>query len=295
MNINRKSYADLVRDRIQNRMGGARKWYEIVNAADAEQAEIRIFDEIGWFGVTADQFVTELDTITAPKILVRISSLGGDVFDAVAITNALRLHPAFVTTRVEGVAASAASFIAQAGDDRHIVDSGQIFVHEAWGLVVGNAEDMRETADVLDRQTDVIAGIFSARSGRPVAEFRTLMAAETWFTAGEAVEAELADKIVEPVRQEQPEDKTQQRLSEHIDTVVTAVDELTERIGAVVTLRSDEGKAIDDTWRTRSQIDQLTDALTNLTRRFEADPEGQVDEVSTMLQTEYLKFLKTGV
>ena len=104
--------------------------YTIQNAA-GEEAVVRIYDEIWWLGVNAQDLTRELDAITAPSIRVEINSPGGDVFDGIAIYNALRNHPAHVTTRVDGLAASIASVIAQAGDKRLIQPAAQLMIHNA--------------------------------------------------------------------------------------------------------------------------------------------------------------------
>lgn len=174
-----------------------RAWYEIKNQ-DGDTATVRIYDEIGYWGTTADQFASDLDAITAAEIEVQINSPGGEVFDGIAIYNVLRAHPAKITTRVDGIAASAASIIVQAGDHRVMLAAGQLMIHEAWGLCVGPADDMRAYADILEQQNGVLAGIYAARSGRPVDEMRALMTAETWLTDHGAVDAGLADEVIEP-------------------------------------------------------------------------------------------------
>lgn len=177
------------------------RWYEITNDA-GPKATVRIYSEIGYFGVTAEDFASEIEAIAAPEIEVQINSPGGLVFDGIAIFNALRAHPARVTTRVDGIAASAASVIAQAGDHRVMVESAQMMIHEARGLVVGTAGEMREFAELLDKQSDVIAGIYANRSGGDAAKFRDLMAAETWLTDKEAIDNGLADEVYVPPRQD---------------------------------------------------------------------------------------------
>lgn len=193
-----------MRSRVQNR-ARSQRWYEIRNAA-GPKATIRIYEEIGYFGVTAEDFAADLEQITSGDIEVQINSPGGEVFAGIAIYNALRTHPARVTTRVDGIAASAASVIAQAGDHRVMLSSSQMMIHEAWGLAIGPAADMREMADLLDRQSDVIAGIYAERSGGDQAKFRDLMAGETWLTDEQTVENGLADEVVKPERQDQPKD-----------------------------------------------------------------------------------------
>lgn len=170
--------------------------YTIVNAAD--EAVVRIYDEIWWLGVNAQDLARDLDAITAPSIRVEINSPGGDVWDGIAIYNALRNHPARVTTRVDGIAASIASVIAQAGDTRIMVTGSQMMIHNAWGMTVGDRTDHTDMAAVLEQQDEVIASIYASRSGLPAEGFRALMDAETWMTADAAVDAGLADEVLEP-------------------------------------------------------------------------------------------------
>lgn len=166
-----------------------------VENAIGDEAELYIYDVIDpWWGVSAEMVRQELAAITAPRIAVHINSQGGDVFEAVAIYNLLKSHPANVTTYNDALAASAASFIMLAGD--HVVSAphSQWMIHEAWGYAVGNADDMLKAAEFLTRQTEVIAGIYAER-GEDAAHWLELMKAETWFTADEAVAAGLADEV----------------------------------------------------------------------------------------------------
>lgn len=176
---------------------GGRDWYRIANAAD-RKAEVLIFDYIGWYGVEAQAFVQEIDALDVDELTVRINSGGGSVWDGWAIYNALRSHKAKVTTIVEGLAASAASFIAQAGDHRIVRQASQLMIHNASGACMGQASDMREMADMLDRISNTIAGIYTARSGVPKDDWIEAMNAETWFSPEEAITAGLADVIDEP-------------------------------------------------------------------------------------------------
>lgn len=171
--------------------------YTIHNAT-GDEAVVRIYDEIWFLGVNAQDFASDLDQITAPKMRVEINSPGGDVWDGIAIYNALRNHPAEVTTRVDGIAASIASVIAQAGDRRVMMGGSQMMIHNAWGLTVGDHNDHEDMARVLAHQDSVIAQIYASRSGGDVDAFRALMEAETWMTAEAAVEAGLADEVYEP-------------------------------------------------------------------------------------------------
>lgn len=173
---------------------GRPDWFRISNAA-ADVAEVYIYDEIGFWGVTAQDFVAQLREVTAPTIHLHLNSPGGDVFDGIAILNALRSHKARVQVTVDGLAASAASFIAMAGDEIVMARNSEMMIHDAFGLCVGNASDMRTLADRLDGVSDNIASIYTERAGGTVTTWRDAMRAETWYTAQEAVDAGLADSV----------------------------------------------------------------------------------------------------
>ena len=182
----------------------AKTWYSLKNVA-AETVEVAIYDEIGYWGVTASDFVNELSGVDAKNITLRVNSPGGDVFDGLAILNSLRNHPATVNVMVDGLAASAASFIAMAGDSVTMAPNSMMMIHEASGLCMRNAVDMRELADLLDKTSANIADIYSRRSGRPADEHRSAMRAETWYSDQEAVDAGLADAVLGS--DSQPENK----------------------------------------------------------------------------------------
>ena len=158
-------------------------------------AEIMLYDEIGWLGVTAAQFKQELDAITVPNITLRVNSPGGEIFDSLAIFNAIREHPATVTARVDGLAASMASVIALAADRVEMADNAFYMIHNPWSLVVGNAADMRKEADILDKVTGSLLSIYGEKTGLPEDELQALLGAETWFTAAEALEAGFVDAV----------------------------------------------------------------------------------------------------
>lgn len=187
------------RQRARLRANGA-DWYSIKNLADGT-AEINIYDEVGYLGVTAQGFINELKTITADQISLRINSPGGEIFDGIAIMNAIRSHPAMVTTYVDGLAASIASVIAMAGDRVVMMPNSQMMIHDGSGLCVGNAADMRDMADLLDKQSDNIAAVYRDKAGGLAKTWRKRMQAETWYSAEEAVKAGLADEVAkQPAR-----------------------------------------------------------------------------------------------
>lgn len=174
-----------------------RQWYS-VKAEAGKPAEIRLYDIIDpIFGVGADEFVRALQDVTADAIELHINSRGGDVFEGITILNALRDHPARITTIVDGVAASIASTIAMAGDEIVMNRGSQMMVHNPWSLCVGNAQDMQKQADFLVKQANNMAQIYADRAGGTVEGWLSIMAEETWMLADEAVEAGLADRVVE--------------------------------------------------------------------------------------------------
>jgi ATP-dependent protease ClpP protease subunit len=184
----------MARPRAQLRRGRT-DWYSIRNSSGPGPADVVIYDEIGYFGVTAEDFILELKAIDAPEITLRINSPGGEIFDGIAIHNVLRSHLAYVTTYVDSLAASIASVIALAGDKVVMQPHSQLMIHDGSGLCIGNAADMRDLADLLDRQSDNIAGVYAERAGGTVAQWRDRMRAETWYSADEAVQAGLADEV----------------------------------------------------------------------------------------------------
>lgn len=179
------------------------EWYRIQNAASTDEATIYIYDVIdSWYGVNANDLVRELAGITASKIHVRINSPGGSVFDGMAIYNALKRHKAEIITHVDGWAASAASFIALAGDTVLMGEGSFIMIHNAWGVAIGDAEDMRRMAETLDTISDAIIGIYERQTENDRDQIIEWMDAETWFNADAAIEAGFADAMEEGITAE---------------------------------------------------------------------------------------------
>lgn len=176
-----------------------RSWYAI--RARDEGAEVVIYDEIGAYGVSAKAFLAELGALPddAPLTL-RLNSPGGSVFDAVAIHNALARHAGGVTVWIDGIAASAASYIAMAGSEVVMPENAFLMIHDPAGMVMGSATDMRAMAEALDKIAGSLVRGYAAKSGKPDDEIAALMAAETWLDAAEAVALGLADRVAEPVR-----------------------------------------------------------------------------------------------
>ena len=167
----------------------------VVAERAADNQHVYLYQPIGLFGVEADEFVQMLSGIDTESITLHINSPGGDVFDATAIYTALRDHPAEIETRIDGIAASAASFIAQAGDRVVMAKHATMMIHDPWGFTIGNAEDHQKQAEVLDKIGDNLASIYASRAGGSVREWRDVMLTETWYSDQEAVSAGLADEV----------------------------------------------------------------------------------------------------
>lgn len=176
-----------------------KSWYTI--RARGSGTEVLIYDEIGAYGVTAKGFLAELGALPENAAIdLRLNSPGGSVFDAVAIYNALKRHPGEITVWIDGIAASAASYVAMAGDTVIMPENAFIMIHDPSGLVMGTAEDMRATAEALDKVKGSLIQGYATKSGQSDDEIAALMAAETWLDAQEALELGFIDRIAEPVK-----------------------------------------------------------------------------------------------
>ena len=174
---------------------GEKKALRTVRAAG--EAELFLYDEIGSFGVTAKEFANQLaDLGDVSVITLRMNSPGGDAFDGVAMFNSLVQHSAHVTVRVDGLAASAASLVAMAGDRIEMADNAFLMVHAPWLLTAGNARELRTSADLLDTLTLSYVDTYANRRGLDKGVVANLLWDETWLSADEAIEAGFADEVL---------------------------------------------------------------------------------------------------
>lgn len=174
--------------------GNRTDWFRLENKAGATP-EIFIYDEIGYWGDNAKDFADALNSVTSPELIVHLNSPGGDIFDGLAIYQSLKSHKASVTIVVDGLAASIASVIAMAADRLVMAPKSTMMIHDGWSMSMGNAADMRKMADLLDKQSDIIASVYADRSGQPADFWRDRMRDETWYNADEALAAGLIDEI----------------------------------------------------------------------------------------------------
>lgn len=159
-------------------------------------AEVYLYDVIGW------PFIEAVDVVTAipdgvENINLHINSPGGDVFEGLSIYNWLREHSARVSVQVDGLAASVASVIAMAGSNVSMPKSSFMMIHDPWTIMLGNAEDLRKEADLLEQIESVLAEIYAAKSGQEVTQVRQWMHDESWFTGQEARERGFADAVID--------------------------------------------------------------------------------------------------
>lgn len=176
-----------------------KNWYSI-QAKAGGTAEIKIYDEIGMWGVSARQFSDELTALGQVKnINLHIHSPGGDVFDGIAIYNLLNKHPATLTVYIDGLAASMASVIAMAGDKVVMPENAMMMIHKPWGISGGNANEMRDYADLLDKVEAVLIPAYASKTGKTSEELAPMLESETWLNGRECVEMGFADELAPAV------------------------------------------------------------------------------------------------
>lgn len=175
-----------------------KRWFTITAKSETE-AEICIYDEIGLWGITARDFLDEFKAVGSRKIKLRINSPGGAITDGLAIYNRLREHKPGVEVIIDGIAASMASVIAMVGAPVKIADNAFVMIHNPNGLCAGDAEDMREVADVLDKMKSSLVTAYVRKTGLAASKIEDLMDKETWFSAQEAKDMGFADEVTEGV------------------------------------------------------------------------------------------------
>lgn len=164
-------------------------------ATQSDGTEIDLYDEIGWFGVTAKDFREKLKA-SGGDVTLRINSPGGDVFDGIAIYNDLVSYPGKVRVEITGVAASAASIVAMAGNEIVISENAFIMIHNAWVMAMGNRHDLEETAAILEKVDNAMARTYAARTKTGIRSVQQMMDAETWMGGKEAVEKGFATSLI---------------------------------------------------------------------------------------------------
>ena len=183
---------------------GDKRRYEIKNEAD-DETTIYLYDVIGedWYGegISAENFAEDLENIKSSTIHLRINSPGGDVFDARAMQTALNQHKSKIIAHIDGLAASAATYIMLAADEIEAVEGAIFMIHNAWGLVIGNKNDMIKYAGILAKIDDGVARDYVNKTGQDSKQIEKWMDEETDFNAQEALEYGFIDRIYKPEKQ----------------------------------------------------------------------------------------------
>lgn len=174
---------------------GDKSWFRMKASGD-KTADIYIYDEIGYWGVTARQFASSMKALgDLDHINLHIHSPGGDVFDGIAIYNLLNSHTANKTVYIDGLAASMASVIAMVGNPIIMPENAMMMIHKPWGVTGGDANDMRDYADLLDKVEAVLIPSYAKKTGKTPDELALMLGEETWMTAQECLEHGFADQI----------------------------------------------------------------------------------------------------
>lgn len=205
------------------------RWEAGVRAASDTDAErsISIYDVIGYDywtgeGVTAKRIAASLRGMGKGPVTVNINSPGGDMFEGLAIYNLLREHDGEVTVKVLGLAASAASVIAMAGDTVQIARAGFLMIHNAWVVAAGNRNDLREYAETLEPFDRAMADIYAARTGQDQKAMAKLMDAETWIAGSDAIDGGFADELLPSDQVERGAGKTSASAVRRIESALRA-------------------------------------------------------------------------
>ncbi len=176
------------------------KWYNIQGKATDAVAEVYIFNEIGAYGITAQDFISEMKEYKDTPVNLRINCIGGDVFDGMAMYNIIKKREAKTTAYIEGIAASMGSVIALAADEVVMAENSLFMIHNAWGGAMGEAEDMRKTASVLEKISGEIASIYKRKTRLSLDRITDMMDEETWLNAQEAYELGFIDSISDSIK-----------------------------------------------------------------------------------------------
>lgn len=176
-----------------------RDWFRLQHDEETRSASLHVYGTIGsnewWDDVASPSLVRELDTLDVDEITMYVNSPGGIADDGVAIMNALARNKAKVTAFVDGLAASAATIVILGADEIVMGAGSRLMIHDAWSIAWGQASVLQKAAERLDKLSQTLAGLYAQRAGGDAEQWRAAMEAETWYTAEEAVEAGLADRV----------------------------------------------------------------------------------------------------
>lgn len=200
---------------------------------EGDTSHVYMYDAIGgWWGIEAESFIKTLNDISETNIVLHINSPGGDVFDARAISTAIKQHSSNITAQIDGLCASAATYISAACNSVSMADGGFYMIHEGWTLAVGNKRDLNKTAELLQKVDDSILNDYERKTSVARDELKTWMEAETWFSAEEAKDHGFIDSIIDEESQPEnsvgkPSNKMDWNLSAYANTPSALVNKKT--------------------------------------------------------------------
>lgn len=173
-------------------------WDDELTTVDGDPFQIYFNDLIDdWIGISASMVVNALLAADGRDVLFHLNSPGGMYTEGLAIHSAIKQYSGKVTMRIAGMAASAASFVMLAGDHVEITEGSLVMIHDAWDITMGPASEHRKTADLLDKVSNSIAGMYAGKAGGEQAAWRAAMELETWYAGQEAVDAGLVDALAD--------------------------------------------------------------------------------------------------
>tara|TARA_R100001530_G_scaffold45609_1_gene34369 strand:- start:232 stop:1242 length:1011 start_codon:yes stop_codon:yes gene_type:complete len=177
-----------------------RNWFDIKAESSTDVVDVYIFDEVGTFGINAQSFIEEIKSYKGQPMDLHLNCVGGDVFEGMAIYNVIKKRKAKTTVYIEGIAASMGSVIALAADEVIMAENSLFMIHNAFGGAMGEADEMRKTAAVLDKISNEIADIYTKKTNLPFGRIKEMMDEETWLNANEAFELGFVDSISDAIK-----------------------------------------------------------------------------------------------
>lgn len=199
-----------------------------------DSAKLYLYDAIGsdgWGGgIAPKDVISALDKCGGKPLDIFVNSPGGDVFDGVAIYNALRRYGNTKTVHVDGLAASAASLVIMAGDRIECAHNAQVMIHDPWAFAMGAAVDLRKTADLLEQTGETLVSTYASRTKQTPEDLRAWMAAETWMTAQEALARGFCDAIDAPGEDPDGKDDEQAEGEQARARMMALVEQMKERL-----------------------------------------------------------------
>ena len=177
-----------------------KNWYDIKSKVSNDIVDVYIFDEIGTFGINAQSFIDEIKGFKNTPLNLHINCVGGDVFEGMAIYNVLKKRTAETIVYIEGIAASMGSVVALAADKVVMAENSLFMIHNAWGGAMGEAKELKKTANLLDKISNEIADIYIKKTNLPYDRVKEMMDEETWLNADEAFELGFVDSISDAIK-----------------------------------------------------------------------------------------------